>query len=86
MRIKKSPEERFDLYDTPEECADKAAPIFAFQKWKWFMVGIPNRKEILETLIELRDYVARSDASPPQAETGRLIYYDGRYGHEKETK
>lgn len=72
------------FYETAEECAKAAAPLFARYRWRWKHRGIPNEHDILTTLKWLQ---ASVDQMPPNSEryssTGRLTYFEGRFGHER---
>lgn len=71
----KSVEHRYDLFDTPEECAKVAAQRFIDQHWRWKRIkGAPSEPQILESLQSL----AKSGSG--HIEGGRLIYLNGRYG------
>jgi hypothetical protein len=74
-------EEKFSFYDSIQECADAAAPVFKQQRWRWALVGVPDRQDILESLFYLKRWCEESEQD--YGETGRLAYYNGRYGHEK---
>ena len=67
--------EKFTYYDTAEACADAAAPVFREKRWRWSRCGIPSREQILETLLYLQ--------KEGGAASGRLIYHEGRFGHER---
>jgi hypothetical protein len=64
----------FDLFDSVEECAAVAAPRFREQRWRWAGKGIPDEAMIADSLRAL------AQTKSKYAESGRLIYCDGRYG------
>ena len=66
--------DKFDLFDTVEECVAVAAPRFREQKWRWLKKGIPTETMIADSLRYL------ASLKGDHAESGRLIYYKGKYG------
>lgn len=79
----KSIEKRFDLYDTAEECADKAAHVFQINKWCWSGQSIPSCDDIFQTLVSLKRELEEEGGVSDMSSTGRLIYYKGKFGHQK---
>lgn len=69
--------DHFTMYSTATACADAAAPIFQQKKWRWWHCGIPTREQILDSL--------RRMEREGRGSSGRLVYYEGRFGHEKYT-
>lgn len=85
----KTVEERFILFATAEECAKAAAPVFAEHKWRWLGVKgkrghIPNESDIFNSLqgLEQRS-LNRREGLEPYLESGRLVYYHGRFGYQR---
>lgn len=74
--------DRYDWYWSADECAKAAAPIFAWREWGWGIRGtIPDMAAILTALVQLKNIGLAHGAR--QVEAGRLIYKNGRYGHER---
>lgn len=74
--------EIYKFYDTAEECAENAAPIFEEYRWRWARTGRkrpPTKEEILESLLELQK--TADECGSNHCSSGRLIYEDGRFGH-----
>ena len=74
------------FYDTAEECAEAAAPIFQEQRWKWCghdVEGIPNHDQILRVLLDLKQSALSRQET--YAATGRLTYENGLFGHQLPT-
>lgn len=81
-RGKLTVEEKFVLFDDAVECAKAAAPVFEAQRWRWTALhGFPKEHNILDTLLWLSEDAAKNDL--PQLETGRLIFYKGKFGYER---
>lgn len=79
---KRTIEEKFVLFDSAIECAKAAAPVFIKQRWRWtYLHGFPKEHNILDTLLSLEEEAWES--TPPHMETGRLIYYYGKFGYER---
>lgn len=76
-------DEKFVLFDTAEQCADAAAPVFTANRWRWTHAGIPSRVEILNTLRMLQQLAQSDPKLTPHTETGRLVYHHGRFGYER---
>jgi len=70
----------YALYDSMSECATAAAVIFKEQGWRW-AEGIPDREDILACLNALESWRLKTKA--PWTETGRLLCYEGKFGHER---
>jgi len=77
--------DRFALFNTAQECADSAAPIFKEHEWRWYRSSVPNHHEILDFLYRLRIAALSSGKtlSLQYAESGRLIFIAGQFGHER---
>jgi hypothetical protein len=73
--------EDYEMFPTAEECAASAAPVFAAEQWEWACVGIPDEAEILKTLRGLMRHMEEDEAG--YVGTGRLIFTEGRFGHER---
>lgn len=70
----RSIERRFELFNSPTECAIAAAPVFRSQRWSWSRCGIPDEMEIRRFFMERGGY----------GECGRLVRSpDGRFGYQK---
>lgn len=67
------------FYDTAEECAAIAAPLFKSKRWIWTNIDVPSEQQILEKL----RYLERSAKEEGRdfGATGRLIYEFGKFGH-----
>src|SRR5690349_16752907 len=81
-------ENRYQLFDSAEECAISALGAFKANKWRWSslkngIVGefVPDHAQILSALIELELYAGESGQN--YAFSGRLVYFDGRFGYER---
>lgn len=73
-------EGRYCWFRSASECAKNAAPIFWRKKrWKWDG-RCPTELDITHMLY-LLFRTANYDCQPVTC--GRLIYWNGRYGHEK---
>lgn len=86
MAIRKRDEARFIFYDSIDLCAIAAAPLFQKQRWRWTNTGIPSQKQIYEALLMLQRTAKHETDTDGPVETGRLIYVQGKYGHEKPTR
>lgn len=76
--------EKFHLFDSAEECARAAAPIFLANRWRWTRVGIPDEPEILRSLLDLKQSATEyKDRDYDYCESGRLLYYEGQFGFQK---
>lgn len=76
-------EEKFVFFDSAADCAKAAAPVFEEQRWRWvFLHGFPKEHNILDTLLML-EKDAQRPVSRGHCETGRLIYYHGRFGYQR---
>lgn len=74
---------RYQFYKTADECADAAAPLFAERGWEWYGVGVPTRDAIIDALRRLERWITSDKKSLNNfAETGRLAYYCGEFGHQ----
>lgn len=80
-RVRRTVEDKHVLFATAEECADAAAPVFLASRWRWTRCGIPDREQILNTLL----YLGREAQSSENGycESGRLVAYNGKFGHER---
>lgn len=77
-------EEKFVLFDDASECAKAAAPVFEAQRWRWSgLFTFPKEHNILDTLLWLKEEADNNKPLKPQFETGRLIYYYGKFGYER---
>lgn len=77
---------RWVLFDTPEECAQNAAPVFVEKRWNWTVAGqahgqIPGEAQILEMLKMLAMHATGGYCS-----SGRLVCLNGRYGYQRDRK
>ena len=84
MAKRRTIEEKYALFDTAEECATAAVPVFLAQRWRWKtseFTGIPGYAEILQGLQRLA--AVAEEMNSREVEAGRLVYYCGRFGHER---
>lgn len=77
----------YDLYDSPEECARVAALRFNAKGWKWKRNTrqtygyIPSETEIHARLLGLQRGAVNNNC-----ESGRLVFYHGRFGVQRPTQ
>ena len=70
--------EKWKWFDTAEQCADAAAPVFQMKNWRWTR-GVPSRDDILRKLNELSSLNSRNQG----VESGRLYVHNGRFAYAK---
>jgi len=89
---------KYKMYDSIEDCADKAAEVFKQENWTWSvfqlfwrrssidrMGKVPDRGEILNMLRDLHR-IAKEESQDDFGGGGRLICYKDQYGHEMPSK
>lgn len=74
--------DKFNLYSTAEECAHAAQPVFERNDWQWKYIGVPHEAQLLHGLIKLKQNVEADGRD--YGEAGRLVYYKGQFGFEKD--
>jgi len=74
------------MFNTPGECADAAAYVFAIKGWRWdtfgdfgICSGIPKRNDILKMLASLQQSAGNERNC---CSSGRVCFWDGRFGHQ----
>ncbi len=72
---------KYQFYGSIAECARAAAPVFKKNRWEWFVIGIPNEAQIADTLRHLEKSAKKT--GDDNAQSGRLVYHAGRFGHLK---
>lgn len=82
MARKQFSPEKWVLFSDANECAQAAAPVFAEQRWRWTALhGFPKEHNILDTLLQLKEFAEEHEID--HAESGRLVFWQGQFGHER---
>lgn len=70
------------FYSTPQECAIAAAAVFAAMNWRWSN-SARGRRSYIPSETELYDDLVQLSIHEQGCESGRLCYYDGKFGHQR---